>query len=64
MTNKKIKIAVRMPDSTRRLYSVDDVGMTVDEMRVATMLEVPTAKVVLIGLPAPAPFLDVPNAVA
>ena len=27
MQNKKIKIAVRMPDKTRRLYTVDDVGM-------------------------------------
>lgn len=54
----KIKIAVRMPDKSRRLYTVDDVGMTVDEMRAATLLEVPTAAVVLIGLPAPVAFLE------
>lgn len=54
---KKIKIAVRMPDKSRRLYTVDDVGMTADEMRAVTMFEVPTAAVVLIGLPAPEPLL-------
>lgn len=54
---QKIKIAVRMPDKSRRLYTVDDVGMVVDEMRAVTLCEVPTAAVVLIGLPAPALFL-------
>mgnify|MGYP000609100081 CR=1 FL=1 len=57
MTNQKIKIAVRMPDKSRRLYVVDDAGMTPDEMRAATVAEVPTAAVVLIGIPAPVPFL-------
>ncbi len=47
----KIRIAVRMPDKSRRLYRVDDAGMTVDQMRAATLAEVPTASVVLIGLP-------------
>ena len=54
----KIKIAVRMPDKSRRLYTVDDVGMTADEMRAATLAKVPTAAVVLIELPAPVPFLE------
>ncbi len=58
MTNQKIRIAVRMPDKSRRLYVVDDVGMTPDEMRAATMAEVPTAAVVLIGLPALVKFLE------
>jgi hypothetical protein len=40
-----------MPDKSRRLYRVDDAGMTVDQMRAATLAEVPTASVVLIGLP-------------
>lgn len=52
MTNQKIKIAVRMPNTTRRLYVVDTApGMSIDEMRAATLAEVPTAAVVLIGLP-------------
>lgn len=51
----KIKIAVRMPGKSRRLYMVDDVGMAADETRAATLVEVPA--VVLIGLPAPVPFL-------
>ena len=51
MTNQKIKIAVRMPDKSRRMYVVDDAGMAVDQMRAATLAEVPTATVVLIGLP-------------
>ena len=57
MQTKKIKIAVRMPDKTRRLYTVDDVGMTVDQMREATLAELPGAKPVLIGLPPPDPYL-------
>ena len=57
MQPTKVKIAVRMPDRSRRLYTVDDVGMTVEQMRAATLSEVPTAAVVLIGLPAPGPIL-------
>ena len=57
MTPTKVKIAVRMPDRSRRLYTVDDVGMTVEQMRAATLSEVPTAAVVLIGLPVPEPLL-------
>ncbi len=52
------KIAVRMPDKTRRLYTIDDVGRTVDQMREATLAELPTANPVLIGLPAPLLFLE------
>lgn len=51
----KIKIAVRMPDKSRRLYVVDDVGMSHHEMRAATKTELPAARPVLIGLPPPAP---------
>lgn len=59
MTNTKTLIAVRMPDRTRRLYRVDTVpGMSIDEMRTATLAEVPTAAVVLIGLPRPVQFLE------
>lgn len=58
MSPQKIRIAVRMPDKSRRLYTVDDVGMTSDEMRAATLAEVPTAAAVLVGLPAPAQFLE------
>lgn len=60
MLNPKVKIAVRMPDKTRRLYVVDDVGMPLDEMRSHVLAEVPTATAILIGLPVPAPFLDEP----
>lgn len=58
MSPQKIRIAVRMPDKSRRLYTVDDVGMTPDEMRAATLAEVPTAACILIGLPAPVSFLE------
>lgn len=54
----KVKIAVRMPDRSRRLYTVDDVGMTVEQMRAATLSEVPQAAAILIGLPAPEPILQ------
>lgn len=54
----KVKIAVRMPDRSKRLYTVDDVGMTVEQMRAATLSEVPTAAAILIGLPAPEPILQ------
>lgn len=58
MTNTKTLIAVCMPDTTRRLYRVDTVpGMTIDEMFAATKTEIPTAAVVLIGLPRPVQFL-------
>ena len=57
MQPTKVKIAVRMPDRSRRLYTVDDVGMTVEQMRAATLSEVPTAAAILIGLPAPEPIL-------
>ena len=54
----KVKIAVRMPDRSKRLYTVDDVGMTVEQMRAATLSEVPQAAAVLIGLPPPEPILQ------
>lgn len=54
----KVKIAVRMKDHSRRLYTVDDVGMTVEQMRAATRQQVPGAQAVLIGLPAPEPILQ------
>lgn len=54
----KVKIAVRMKDHSRRLYTVDDVGMTVEQMRAATLSEVPQAAAILIGLPAPEPILQ------
>lgn len=57
MTPDKVKIAVRMPDHSRRLYTVDDVGMTVDQMRAATRAELPDAHPILIGLPKPTPIL-------
>lgn len=57
MTPSKVKIAVRMPDRSRRLYTVDDVGMTVEQMRNATRAELPDAHPILIGLPAPKPIL-------
>ena len=54
----KVKIAVRMKDHSRRLYRVDDVGMAVEQMRAATLSEVPQAAAILIGLPAPEPILQ------
>mgnify|MGYP003405215529 FL=1 len=54
----KVKIAVRMKDHSRRLYTVDDVGMAVEQMRAATLSEVPQAAAILIGLPAPEPILQ------
>ena len=61
-TPHKIKIAVRMRDRSRRLYTVDDAGMTVEQMRAVTISEVPGATAVLIGLPSPAPPLVLESA--
>ena len=56
---QKVLIAVRMPDKSRRLYRVDDVGMSVEEMARATLHELPLAHPVLIGLPsAPRALFD------
>jgi adenosine/AMP kinase len=49
----KIKIAVRMTDATRRLYTVDAADMPVEQMAELTRREVPAAHTVLIGLPRP-----------
>lgn len=54
----KVKIAVRMPDRSRRLYKVDDQGLAVYEMMQLTRQQVPGAQAVLIGLPSPAPQLE------
>lgn len=52
----KVRIAVRVKEEPkRRLYTVDDMGMTVDQMRTATLSEVPTAAVVLIEVPRVVP---------
>ncbi len=63
---EKVKIAVRMADRTRRLYTVDAVaGMTTDDMRAITLLEVPGSQTVLVTVPRPAPFLvDGPRSAA
>jgi hypothetical protein len=45
----KIKIAVRMTDATRRLYTVDAADMPVEQMAELTRREVPAAHTVLIG---------------
>ncbi len=57
----KIRIAVRMQDRTRRLYVVDDAGLTLDEMRATTRAELSAppnvAAAILIEVPRPAPVL-------
>jgi hypothetical protein len=59
----KIRIAVRVKDEPkRRLYTVDDVGLTVDEMRAAALAEIPTATIILVEVPQPAPVLVLESA--
>jgi adenosine/AMP kinase len=61
----KIKIAVRMTDATRRLYTVDAADMPVEQMAELTRREVPAAHTVLIGLPRPfLPPVDEPQSAA
>lgn len=61
-TPSKIKIAVRMRDRSRRLYTVDDQGLAIHEMMQLTRQQVPGAQAVLIGLPSPAPQLVLESA--
>jgi hypothetical protein len=61
---RKVKIAVRMPDGTRRLYVVDDEGMSVETMTRITKDEVPGAAVLLFELPAPFLPVDEPKSAA
>lgn len=61
-TPTKIKIAVRMRDRSRRLYTVDDAGLAIHEMMQLTRQQVPGAQAVLIGLPSPAPPLVLESA--
>ena len=59
----KIRIAVRVKDEPkRRLYTVDDVGLPLDEMRAATLAEIPNASAILIEVPRPAPVLILESA--
>lgn len=59
MTPQKVKIAVRMPDKSRRLYTVDAVpGMDVPAMRAATLAEIPNAAAILITVPDPVRLLE------
>jgi hypothetical protein len=54
----KIRIAVRVKDEPkRRLYTVDDAGLSLEAMRAATLAEIPTASTILIEVPRPAPVL-------
>lgn len=57
LESTKIKIAVRMRDHSRRLYTVDDQGLAIHEMMQLTRQQVPGATAVLIGLPRPEPLL-------
>ncbi len=59
----KIRIAVRVKDEPkRRLYTVDDAGLSPDEMRAATLAEVPTAVAILVEVPRSAPMLVLESA--
>ncbi len=54
----KIRIAVRVKDEPkRRLYTVDDAGLSLEAMRAATLAEIPTASTILIEVPRPGPVL-------
>ena len=58
MTNKKIRIAVRLKDGTKRLYGPEDHGLSILEMQTAVRAEVKDVAVVLIGLPPPVALLE------
>jgi hypothetical protein len=48
----KTRIAVRVPkEPRRRLYVVEDSGLSVEEMRAAVLEQVPEASVILIEVP-------------
>lgn len=58
MHTEKIRIAVRVKgEPKRRLYTVDDAGLSPDEMRAAALAEIPTACAILVEVPRPAPVL-------
>ena len=58
MTNKKIRIAVRLKDGTKRLYGLEDHGLSILEMQTAVLAEVKDVATVLISLPSPVVLLE------